>query len=360
MFLRVIILATVIVISNCNSEKIPGQCGMKGMSVECNRDGDCPRYERCTSLGKCIEEYRECETNRDCEVRYSDSTMFCRDYKCYQGCNSTMDCGYGSKCVDGECLKRWCPVSGSCPEQWEEIEGSLLCRYTMDCTEQGLILGACGLSGECVECFADDHCENGICGLDGTCVQYQCISDDNCDVGQSCYKNRCVTSCGIEEECTWPEVCIAPEGYCVSIRCDSSARCEEEGWWPVQGTLSCEYNPCYGTEMTLGVCAMSKRCVDCVVDEDCSEGEFCDIHGSCTSDPECAPGSILCDGDDLCVDGRCFSKCSSDTDCMSAAGVCQPGGYCHYERCSTDGTCPAGWLPGDVDSVPGTLACVKN
>jgi hypothetical protein len=74
--------------------------------------------------------------------------------------------------------------------------------------------------------------------------------------------------------------------------------------------------------------------------------------------PECGTGSNnVCVNYKTCVDGKCLLKCDNDNDCIH--GVCMPGGYCHHERCTADGTCPDGWVPGTASSTPFSLACMK-
>ena len=74
-----------------------------------------------------------------------------------------------------------------------------------------------------------------------------------------------------------------------------------EAWSPYENSLLCYYDPCSGEEAITGRCGLAGECVECIVDEHCSEG-ICSLSGKCVA-AECA-GSADCDIG-ICVEGRC-------------------------------------------------------
>jgi hypothetical protein len=86
---------------------------------------------------------------------------------------------------------------------------------------------------------------------------------------------------------------------------------------------------------------------------------FCSLRGRCQELPQCRH-DYYCESGETCLGGVCVISCTVDADCYSGAGICLQEGYCFFERCNRDGICPDGWEPGTADSVPDTLACIKN
>ena len=362
-FLLIAVLPPIMYLCGCSCPdgKTEGQCGLKGKCVECNRDDDCPSSMGCLPWGECSSSaHIQCYSDTDCWMTYNDSRFVCSTNTCVLPCEADSDCYYGSKCRLGECYNEWCPGEGGCPDQWRDIEGSLYCRFDGDCHDRGMILGACGLNGMCVECFSDEHCPSGICKSDGNCIEPECFSNAECQNGASCVESRCAIPCLSDVDCGEDIICDSNSKHCRHVRCDISASCENWGWQSVSGSLNCHYDPCPGSSLVPGVCGLERMCIQCITDENCGAGEYCALYGECLDYPNCDPDAHrYCFSGETCVDGRCHLSCENDDDCLWGAGICMPEGYCYFERCSPEGTCPAGWAPGDGSSAPGSLACVK-
>lgn len=125
---------------------------------------------------------------------------------------------------------------------------SILLVSCSDCPE-GKIPGACGLSGECVECNTDHDCLYGIgntCLSDGTCVEaYPCRDNYSCAGSLICADDgACSKPCENHEECNETERCNvygSNGGYCYKERCNAEGKCPN-GWESVKGSLNCHYS----------------------------------------------------------------------------------------------------------------------
>ncbi|MBN2493201.1 MAG: hypothetical protein JXR96_01315 [Deltaproteobacteria bacterium] len=336
-----------------------GACGLEGSCVMCITTEDCqerwPGYE-CDLYGMCGHLGRECERDIDCG-RISDLRIVCINGDCVIPCDTDMDCPYGIPC-NVNCETERCTQDRQCPPGWSSIPGTLVCRWT-PCDEEGLVLGGCGLSGQCVECLVDSQCEGGkICDLNGSCKSPECSIESDCQAGHDCVSGRCVAICELDLDCETGSVCDHGTGTCRQVRCDGHGPCDIWGWQPVADTLLCRHDPCPDSDLIPGVCALEHTCIECILDEDCPAGEYCRQHGRCQEFPECDPEEQTgCSNMDTCVEGRCFRSCETIFDCMT--GICMPGGYCYHERCSREGECPEGWIPGNDVTTPGTLNCVR-
>ena len=160
----------------------------------------------------------------------------------------------------------------------------------------------------CVACAGDDDCPGEQC-FDGVCAECQGATD--CSEGEFCDGGSCV-GCRGDMDC--------PDGYCdMSLqRCEASCESDEQ----------CEAPASHCDE---------ERCVECVEDAHCSNGEACDggrCVGACGSADDCAPGQE-------CVDQRCIG-CLDDDYCVNATH----GQVCLAERrecgCTNDGDCSWG------------------
>lgn len=209
--------------------------------------------------------------------------MLCRNFTCVLPCKNNADCDRGSLCVAGECLLEWCPGNGTCSENWEPVAGSLYCRYGGSCSDQDLILGGCGLNGECVECFIDNQCDNGMCSSWGTCISSECDLDTDCNAGARCISSKCSPPCVSQHDCG--DSSIYDSGYCRKVLCTSSAQCDTWGWRPILGSLDCKYDPCPNSDLVPGVCGLEHQCVECIIDDDCGENAYCAIYAKCVEFP---------------------------------------------------------------------------
>jgi len=336
---------------DCPAGLMPGGCGLEDRCVECITDMDC-NGETCM-YGMCALT-SVCTTDSECQSA-GNNVSYCVNGRCVEYCEHDADCLRDEICL-GVCEWLKCRPDGTCPEGW--VPGWGGCSYDPCVDQIDKIPGACGLHGECVECFADSQCaENETCDNLGECViTPRCETNLDCQSDYICFENKCHPPCESESDCAETEYCDVVGNVCVTVRCDSSGKCSRWGYRPIVGTLECRWDPCFWNEGLIpGVCGLAERCIWCIVDEDCQDGEFCNSRGFCHDYPEC---NDRCVTNETCFEGKCYLKCETDSDCNDSAGICMPEGYCHFERCSKDGTCPPGWLPGDADTVPGRLYCV--
>jgi Cys-rich repeat protein len=102
-----------------------------------------------------------------------------------------------------------------------------------------------------------------------------------------------------------------------------------------------------------GKCGLTGKCVQCITDADCTQGEKCMEDGTCQLVEPCGPDSpcptepirMVCGDDGLCHQG---CPCPVGTACS----LINRTWYCHNERCYPEGGCPKGWK-----KVQGSLAC---
>jgi len=247
-------------LTRCPYDWMFGTCGFEGRCVMCNRDSDCPylfvcdpeegmcrRGDGCVNDTNCFTPGTVCREGRcvhPCEADTDCGELEeCREGGCTFVCRHDMDCPYGYLCREGSCYAPVCDQEqGTCPEGWGFKDRSMVCRWD-PCSERGLMPGACGLAGACVECFLDEHCGPGfICSDAGECTRPVCDENSECG-GDICYRGRCVKICGEGVDCGDTEQCNLGARICLPVRCDSNAVCPEEGYRPVPGSLLCEIQP---------------------------------------------------------------------------------------------------------------------
>jgi hypothetical protein len=235
-----------------------GTCGFEGLCVMCNRDSDCPnllvcapeqgmcqRGDGCYNDTNCFEPgtvcwedrcIHPCEADADCP-----ETEKCREGRCKPVCRQDSDCPYGYICENESCHAPLCDRGeGTCPAGWSVKDRSLVCKWD-PCSEQGLMPGACGLSGTCVECFTDAHCGPGyICSDTGECVGVQCNDLIRCGYGGDiCHEGQCLENCASDGSCPATEQCNRSANRCLPVRCTAEGTCPLDGYQPVPGSLRC-------------------------------------------------------------------------------------------------------------------------
>lgn len=235
-----------------------GTCGFEGLCVMCNHDSDCPylfvcdpedglcyRGDGCINDSNCFTPGTVCREGRCIHPCGDDADCSgmeeCREGRCTFVCRHDGDCPYGYLCRDESCYAPLCDQEqGTCPEGWSFKDRSMVCKWD-PCSEQGLMPGACGLAGTCVECFLDEHCGPGlVCSDAGNCTRLECEDNSRCDGTDVCFKGRCVKLCGEGADCGDTERCDPRSRICLPVRCNSSGSCLLEGYYPVPGSLRCE------------------------------------------------------------------------------------------------------------------------
>lgn len=335
----------------------PG-CGMSGQCVQCYSDLDCPNYNCNRYNGRCGYDSGYCSYDSECRFG-DDDAVACRYGQCVDLCDNDGECRWGERCtgVGGECYEQFCPLDGECPDGFKPEEGSLRCMYD-PCDELGRLSGACGLTGQCVDCLTDDDCPEGICNLSGVCRAPECTAEADCDDGLVCDQQRCRTTCISDFDCPPDWLCELDVHACRPVRCSKNKECSSWGFRPVMGSYACYFDPCYWTEHLIqGVCGLAESCVWCIDDSDCSDGMRCTLSGTCESHPPCTDDS--CSEGQVCAGSECVPACTSNSDCWGGEGRCDLEGACYTERCDRNGHCPLGWRPSSPSYHRGTLSCIR-
>lgn len=256
----------------------------------------------CGSLGACQSDVESkialaglsssCHINSDCST-----DLACVFQRCHAQCNTSRDCGRGSRCVAGEGSRNVCQLADevSCG-----VNGS--CRGDQVCGVDGECRDACGSDAACI---SEQVCRAGTCAdTDELDAQgdlapsperpenalVPCAFNSDCPGSQICQSGACVTECSADTDCAAGSSCRA-------------GRCEAP---PVTNS-------------------------GCLRNSDCKTGERC-LSGACQPqpeqpEPECDYDSD-CEADGQhCVSGACQCECAADADC-SLGQVCQGGCQC--------------------------------
>lgn len=245
-------------VSKCPYDWMFGTCGFEGRCVMCNQDSDChflfvcaPEEGLCRRGDECINDsncfvpgtvcregwcIHPCGIDEDCAEMEG-----CREGRCKFVCRHDMDCPYGYVCREESCYAPSCEQGeGTCPAGWSLKDRSMVCRWDT-CSEQGLMPGACGLSGTCVECITDATCGQGyICSDTGECIGTQCSEWIRCGAsGDICHEGRCIKSCWSDGTCAATEQCNRSANRCLPVRCTADGSCPLDGYRPILGSLRC-------------------------------------------------------------------------------------------------------------------------
>ncbi len=132
------------------------------------------------------------------------------------------------------------------------------CSKDADCDSDGtpycLVEG--DMSGECVECSNNGHCDNGLfCDGDESCADNVCRAGTLPCGPETCDEEAdvCSEPCFGDEDCDDGDFCNGAEA------CGSDGRCQA-------GIAPCDVNE---------VCLEGTGCVECVTSLDCAGGEEC-------------------------------------------------------------------------------------
>lgn len=171
------------------------------------------------------------------------------------------------------------------------------------------------------------------CGDD---EQQGCDTNADCTDGQLCVGNTCADVCEIADDCAGAQACSigcpdTPQPICF-ISCESDEECAEGEF--------CNIEFCDGS---FGRCEVAR---DCTSDDDCEDGICSD--GACV---ECVQNDD-CDESELCNDGVCVPRCTTNTECdvgqvcnadsglcIPASGLCDDSDECGIGEVCDDGRC---------------------
>ncbi|MEO1271759.1 MAG: hypothetical protein AAFX99_27010, partial [Myxococcota bacterium] len=175
-----------------------------------------------------------------------------------------------------------------------------------------------------------------------------CLTDDDCDDGNPC----------TDDTCTDDAVCdhINNSAPCTdNLFCNGADACQD-------GTCSVHSGgPCVGSQCD----EQLDRCVGCLDDIDCDDGNICTDNfcddGICenvnNSDP--CTDNLFCNGADTCGDGSCTqhagTPCAAGELChegSQACAECFGDGDCNDDNPCTTDRCNAGICARDNNTVP--------
>nr|MBP46727.1 hypothetical protein [Myxococcales bacterium] len=237
------------------------------------------------------------------------------------------------------------------------------CEKQSDCPEQQCDV----LTGQCVACLFDYHCDKGLTCLAQTCEKptpclgdkvclskggvcnleanacVDCNGDADCGEGTVCKLNSCVPAskaCKSSKDCAeLDQVCDQQSGSCVDCQldtdCSAETYCADGMCIPdicTKGQTKCK------SVTVLQVCngaGSAYNDLECEADaEACDEGECKKVI--------CQPGEKVCDGVYVkeCsargVDLSISASCTADETCQSGSclpHICDPG----EQKCSSKG-----------------------
>ncbi len=342
---------------DCPAGTMAGKCGLEGRCVECLLDSDCLIGQICGVRGSCAE-HGLCGPESPC----LPTETCAEDGRCKKSCSEPSQCVFpGSYCKDNRyCAAERCTKDTSCPEGWEEIEGSLECRL-VDCSAVGRMEGGCGLVGHCVDCLTDSDCHPPEgCDYAGRCVvdaHWECMDENSvcqdklASESAYCEGYRCFLPCDSDIECRIYK--CAEVNVCLAPWCSQEGTCPDD-WRPIDNSLICKYDPCPDEGKITGRGGLAGQCVECLIDDHCQDG-ICSLAGTC-ADPECSPDND-CIEEKKCSTGRCLDTCATNSDCQDNETCQLTPGVCSVVRGSEYGVCPS---PLDWEPIAGTLACQKR
>ncbi len=248
-----------------------------------------------------------------------------------------------------------------------------------------LFIGAlgCGRNGLSTQCVSDAECETGQ-----TCVGGFCATDIN---NQTNNQTNNGTGCGDDGDCGEGEVCDDDSGECVADLCrvENDVCVRGDGQLCLLGcgpgftqegcecvAIACQFNSECELQICIdGVCqncsddsqcgirelCSDGQCVEdtsCRADEDCSSNQRCSDDGVCVNRPQCLIDAD-CDEDELCISGRCTvaPECSENVDCPD--GFECVGDICFETLCRGPGYCPDQQIcdAGECVDPPITAEC---
>ena len=319
-----------------------------------------------------------------------------------EGTSYTCECDSSYYSYDGIC----CPAHSSekggkcvCDTYYTEPENEPG-KCVAECTENSVE----GLNGYCKN---GKICQQGICITD-RCTGYTCPENSTCTTkndeafcqcedplqmsdGKCCPKNSTnvqgTCKCNTGYEMSGDECVMSANNPCKTKPCSQAHHSEpnQNRCVPDNSTegYHCECNTGYEEgsdgkckEIVYDVCPNSLQCLagycvpqdlsneQCIKDSDCREfggnasctapnaaGGVC---SGCTAASDC-PGNTQCNE----TYGTCALLCDSDNDCPY--GKCYSNGYCGQKHCSTDADCFGGsvckYSTGENDGMCQRPAC---
>ena len=242
-------------------------------------------------------------------------------------CTADSHCSNGQTCQNNQCVTT-CTQDFDCADN-ESCENGL-CAL-LDCTTV-----TCGVNAECVisNHAANCQCDTGfIPNPDPAQGCARCTQDSDCNTGEKCNANLCVTSCTQDSNCADNEACDTNTSLCEEVICpypmDRSAvkQCGANAICAVANhiaTCQCETGFQPNPDAVTG-------CAECTTDAHCTNGRSCQNNEcvtSCSQDSHCADSESCNNG--VCEEVTCdYLSCGSNAQCMisnnAASCLCDTG-----------------------------------
>lgn len=271
-----------------------------------------------------------CQNNNNCGVGQTCQSGICIEITC----SSDSDCLGNGICINSFCTALTCLNGNDCPTGTACVSGN--------CIQVG---GTCQVNADCFELSCMALNSTGTTG--SICVQ--CLSNNNCPIGQGCFNNACrfpyagetginlINYASVAQE---NGNITAPPGYfCSTSTCGG-----------LTGPISCT-----GTNTCPSSCSY---CIDSVCR--CTPGQLLE---PCSNNSDCTSG--LCGITELgqvCIPigGECISNYDGSlptgSNGIRVCPVSRP--YCVNGTCSTTSlgaVCGASGLPDDLCNNPLSL-----
>jgi hypothetical protein len=312
--------------------------GLAGLCQSCETNQDCVEdgslcirlnFDQATTTGEKVCT-RPCEYNHECPAGFeciNISSEVGTSPQCLpvltefekRTCNPSpepecvraSDCSLGESCVANECVA---PDNAECSDDNPCADGEE-CR-NFEC-----------VPADQPECVDRSDCQSGEICIDGSCTATaeSCVFNEECDDGM-CVDGTCLSSCSEDSECANNERCR--QGLCEPLECRRSADCDA-------GSICVD--------------ARCEQTCDADSGAGCDDGYLCNDHGYCEADPnvECR-SNAECGRDEICQDGSCTTPCSCNQQCSNGevcnldTGLCEDPAANEGESCQDDCDCPAG------------------
>ncbi|XP_022668562.1 uncharacterized protein LOC111253451 isoform X4 [Varroa destructor] len=285
----------------------PGQPGCHDPNICFNGNSDCPSTSACLDVKGTPYCKDPCEVSNPCG---SNSKCTCINHQPVCSCAPGFTGNPKVRCEVVECI-----ADGDCRD-------SEICALNK-CVDACRSNGNCGINTICESKLhsALCRCKDGFRGnpSSGCIKNIPCDYDDNCPIGEFCYRGLCRLYCKANRECGSNEIC--EDGRCREV-CRANSDCPE------------------GFRCVLGNCEPADRCFH---DGECGEQRICRSshrgYDACIDPCE----TTLCGRNAVCIPNKhsAICKCLEGYvgDPLDGRVGCKKAECFHHEDCRDDQIC---------------------
>jgi hypothetical protein len=352
-------VAPVVCHSNADCAKPTPVCQTSsGNCVGCLADTDCPQGLLCSAQHTCALAPAGCSNDSDCPAnQVCGANKTCTS----KACAGDKDCAAPvPRCntTSGLCVMcladQDCPNGGTCQPDQTCVAYTGPCRSDLDCTDLAkphckLVQGGANV---CVQCTQDKDC-----AADGsqTCTNNQCVVKPTCTTDADCAGTPATPHC----KTGTPSACV----QCVSDgQCPSAQKCSAKNTCVPVCTAATQATDCAPPTPICKESPTGNSCVACIADADCGDpGKICsssntcipkppacDPAPACTTNNNCCPGGTVCKTTvtpRVCVQCLVDQDCSNGYLCDTSTNTCQPPPVgAEGQPCKSDGSCNSGLI----------------